>query len=212
MTRFVLPRLLPLTIFALAALLAMKSAEVVRTAIAADDKPAVAQAVATKPAPAADSAPPAPATVAAPAPEAAPVSDGETAVLLELRHRREQIDAREAGVAQRESLLAAAEQKLATRIGELQALQKHLEELDAARRQREDASWQGLVKLYEAMKPRDAATIFDDLDMPVLLQVVDRMKEAKAAPVLAAMHPDKARDLTARLAQMRTRHDGQAGG
>ena len=212
MTRLVLPRLLPLTIFALAALLAMKSAEVVRTAIAADDKPAVAQAVATKPAPAADSAPPAPATVAAPAPEAAPVSDGEKAVLLELRHRREQIDAREAGVAQRESLLAAAEQKLATRIGELQALQKHLEELDAARRQREDASWQGLVKLYEAMKPRDAATIFDDLDMPVLLQVVDRMKEAKAAPVLAAMHPDKARDLTARLAQMRTRHDGQAGG
>ena len=72
-------------------------------------------------------------------------------------------------------------------------------------------SWQGLVKLYEAMKPRDAATIFNDLDMPVLLQVVDRMKEAKAAPVLAAMQPDKARDLTARLAQMRTQRDGQTG-
>ena len=43
----------------------------------------------------------------------------------------------------------------------------------------EDASWQGLVKLYEAMKPRDAATIFNDLEMPVLLQVVDRMKEAR---------------------------------
>ena len=53
------------------------------------------------------------------------------------------------------------------------------------------------MKLYEAMKPRDAATIFNDLEMPVLLQVVDRMKEAKAAPVLAAMQPDKARDLTA---------------
>jgi flagellar motility protein MotE (MotC chaperone) len=48
--------------------------------------------------------------------------------------------------------------------------------------------------------------------MPVLLQVVDRMKEAKAAPVLAAMQPDKARDLTTKLAQMRTQRDGQAGG
>ena len=40
-----------------------------------------------------------------------------------------------------------------------------------ARQQREDASWQGLVKLYESMKPRDAATIFNDLEMPVLLRV-----------------------------------------
>ena len=109
-------------------------------------------------------------------------------------------------------MLTAAEQKLAARIGELQALQTKLEALDSARKQREDTGWQGLVKLYETMKPRDAATIFNDLDMPVLLQVVDRMKEAKAAPVLAAMQPDKARDLTTKLAQMRTQHDGQAGG
>jgi flagellar motility protein MotE (MotC chaperone) len=90
-------------------------------------------------------------------------------------------------------------------------LQKKLEALDAARREREDTSWKGLVKVYEAMKPRDAATIFNDLETPVLLQVVDRMKEAKTAPVLAAMQPDKARDLTAKLAQMRTQRDTPAG-
>ena len=135
------------------------------------------------------------------------MTDAERAVLLELRQRREELDARDAALAARESLLAAAGQKLSARVAELQALQKKLEALDAARKEREDASWQGLVKLYEAMKPRDAATIFNDLEMPVLLQVVDRMKEAKAAPVLAAMQPDKARDLTAQLAQMRTHRD-----
>ncbi len=62
------------------------------------------------------------------------------------------------------------------------------------------------------MKPRDAAAIFNDLDQPVLLQVIDRMKEAKAAPILAAMQPDKARDLTAKLADMRTRRDNPGGG
>ncbi len=109
-------------------------------------------------------------------------------------------------------MLTAAEQKLTARVRELQALQKKLESLEATRNEREDASWRGLVKVYEAMKPRDAATIFNDLDMPVLLQVVDRMKEAKAAPVLAAMQPDKARDLTSRLAEMRTRRDEVGGG
>ena len=107
----------------------------------------------------------------------------------------------------RESVLAATEQKLAARLTELQALQKKLEGLDAAQKQKEEAGWQGLVKLYEDMKPKDAATIFNDLSMPVLLQLMDRMKDAKAALVMAAMNPDKARDVTAELAQMRTGRD-----
>ena len=201
-------RLLPITIFALAGLLAMKSAQLVRAAVPVHD--ATPQAVTTAQAPI-----PAPTQPAAAKPTeetAPPVDDAERKVLLDLRQRREELDARDAALAMRESVLAAAEQKLAARIGELQALQIKLEALDSARKQREDAGWQGLVKVYEMMKPRDAATIFNDLDMPVLLQVVNRMKEAKAAPVLAAMQPDKARELTTKLAQMRTQHDGQAGG
>ncbi len=139
------------------------------------------------------------------APPEPPVSASERAVLLELRQRRQELDAREAAIAERESILHAAEQKLGTRIAELQALQGKLEDLEASQRQRDDASWQGLVKLYETMKPRDAAVIFNELAMPVLLQVLDRMKEAKAAAVLAAMNPDKARDVTTELARMRTR-------
>jgi flagellar motility protein MotE (MotC chaperone) len=126
-------------------------------------------------------------------------------VLLELRQRRQELDTREVAVKARESVLTAAEQKLTGRVDELQALQQRLEALEAAHKQREDASWQGLVKLYETMKPRDAAVILNDLAMPTLLQIVDRMKDAKAAAVLAAMNPDKARDVTAQLAQMRVR-------
>ena len=83
------------------------------------------------------------------------------------------------------------------------ALQKKLEALEAARKERDDANWNGLVRLYESMKPRDAATIFNDLEMPVLLQVLDRMNERKAAPVLAAMQPERARQVTAQLAELR---------
>ncbi len=57
------------------------------------------------------------------------------------------------------------------------------------------------------MKPRDAAVIFNDLDRPVLLQIVDRMQERRASMVLAAMQPDRARELTAALAAMRVKAD-----
>ena len=61
-----------------------------------------------------------------------------------------------------------------------------------------------LVKIYENMKPRDAAKIFDELEMPVLLQVVSNMKEIKVAPVIASMNPARARDLSIELARSKT--------
>jgi flagellar motility protein MotE (MotC chaperone) len=149
---------------------------------------------------------------AMPEPPVPTVSAGERTVLLELRRRRDELDAREATVTARETTLAAAELRINARVGELETLQHKLEDLEKAREQRDDASWQGLVKLYETMKPRDAATIFNDLDMPVLLGVMDRMKDSKAALVLAAMQPDKARDVTTKLAALRTKRAAVAQG
>jgi flagellar motility protein MotE (MotC chaperone) len=212
------PRLLPMTIATLAALLTVKSGGILEAALTRGHKAeggmvAIAKAAGTevagdrgKPAaanPADDKKPPANAAADCPP----PLSDSEKALLQDLRQRRQELDARATALSARESLLAAAEEKISARVSELQALQKQLEALDAARKQKEDAGWQGLVKMYEAMKPRDAAAIFNDLSLPVLLPVLDRMKDSKAAAVLSAMTPDKARDVTAELVQMRMGHD-----
>jgi flagellar motility protein MotE (MotC chaperone) len=150
--------------------------------------------------------------VAAPSVQAPPpVSDAERALLLDLRHRRDVLDQRERAASQREDVMAAAEQKLATRVAELNALQAKLEALEAARQSHDSANWTSLVHIYEAMKPRDAATIFDALDMQVLLGVLDRMSERKAAPILAAMQPERARLATQLLAELRTRAVTPAG-
>ncbi len=153
-----------------------------------------------------------PAAEPPPAPEPPPVPAGpppmtesEKTVLLDLRERRRDLEARETALAAREATMAAAERKVSSRVEELQGLQKKLESLDAGRKTQDDTSWQGLVKVYETMKPREAATIFNDLAMPVLLSVLDRMKETKAAAILAAMTPDKAREVTTQLALSRTR-------
>jgi len=141
----------------------------------------------------------------------APVSDAERGLLLDLRHRRTELDARARGLDQREAVLAAAQARLSARVDELTALQAKLEALEAARQSHDSANWAGLVRVYETMKPRDAATIFDALDMQVLLAVLDRMAERKAAPILAAMQPDRARLATQLLAELRTKSVTPAG-
>jgi len=215
--RVAFPRLLPTTMVALAVLLTVKSADLVRAAVPAQAEERAAQAstgsrpqaasapVGGKAAPGPAGAPAAVPSAGSASPGPATVSDGERAVLLELRQRRLELDARDAALSSREAVLAAAERKITARVDELQTLQTRLEALETARRARDETNWRGMVKLYEAMKPRDAAVIFNDLDMSVLLQVVDRMKEAKAAAVMAAMQPEKARQVTTELAQMRTR-------
>lgn len=205
------PRLLPLAILAMAGLFLVK-AEALLGALRA---PAVAPRIvalaraADPPAPsAAPSGVPAtaPPTAAPPAPAAPePVAEAERALLEQLRARRTEIESREQAVAAQEVVLQAAERRLARRVEELSALQQRLEALDRGRAEREEAGWRGLVRTYEAMRPRDAASIFDELEMPVLVEILDRMAERKAAPVIGAMRPERARMVTAELARHRAR-------
>jgi flagellar motility protein MotE (MotC chaperone) len=153
-------------------------------------------------APALAQAPPVPAPVPQPA-SPQPADASERALLESLRSRRLEIEAQAAGLAAREQMLAAAEHRLGQRVEELTALQQRLEALERERAAREDAGLRGLVRLYEGMRPREAALIFQELEMPVLLPIVDRMREARAAPILAAMLPDRARQVTAELARLR---------
>lgn len=140
-----------------------------------------------------------------------PVSNAERALLLDLRARRKELDARDTALGLRENVLTATEKRIAARADELIVLQKKLEALETARRDRDEANWKELVKVYEGMKPKDAAAIFNDLDLAIALPVFDRMKAAKMAVVLAAMQPDRARQITTQLAQMRNKANAVAG-
>jgi len=131
------------------------------------------------------------------------MSAAERETLQELRARRDQLDAREQQITVKEGVLAAAEKRVSDRVKELADLQARLEALEDARKKREQADWQGLVRTYEAMRPRDAAAIMNGMDAAVMLEVLDRMDDRKAALVLAAMPPDRARAATTALADKR---------
>jgi flagellar motility protein MotE (MotC chaperone) len=64
--------------------------------------------------------------------------------------------------------------------------------------------FKGIVSMYENMKPKDAARIFDRLDMKILVDVSTQIKPQKMSEILAQMSPDNAERLTVELAARAT--------
>lgn len=126
---------------------------------------------------------------------------GEAQVLEDLAERRAALDARERELAMREQLMNVTEKRVAERVSELKDLETRLTVLLTQRDEQEEMQLASLVKTYEAMKPADAAKIFNKLDRTVLLNVASRMKPAKIGAVMAAMDPARAQDLTVMLAK-----------
>lgn len=128
------------------------------------------------------------------------LSLAEIQVLESLSERREALEARESELNMREHLIAAVEQRTEERIEELRTLEANIQGLLMQRDEDEAAQMASLVTVYENMRPKDAAAIFENLDTGILVEVASRMREAKIAPVLAEMEIQAAQELTVMLA------------
>lgn len=128
-----------------------------------------------------------------------PMSPAEKALLERLGERREELEGRMRELEMRERLLNSAEKKLDGRVGDLKALEE--KNGPASKTAVEEAkAIKNLVIMYESMKPKDAARVFDRLGLDVLVPVVQQMNPRKMSEVLAAMAPDRAEKLTVALA------------
>tara|TARA_Y100001960_G_C14728363_1_gene856115 strand:- start:287 stop:1066 length:780 start_codon:yes stop_codon:yes gene_type:complete len=127
----------------------------------------------------------------------------EIEVLQQLALRRDQLDEREREMDLRNGLLNAAEGRIDQKIVELQKLRSTIDNLIKKYDKQQDAKLTSLVKIYENMKPKDAARIFEELEMDTLLEMSERMKERKLAGIIAKMSPQKAREVTVELRRLR---------
>jgi flagellar motility protein MotE (MotC chaperone) len=127
-----------------------------------------------------------------------PASAAERALLERLQERRQELDARSRDLELRESLLKEAEKKLeaeAPKAGEVK------ESVAAQRKEATESSrFKAVVTMYETMKPKDAAKIFDRLDIRVLIDLASQIKPAIMAGILAQMSAEAAERLTVELA------------
>ena len=132
---------------------------------------------------------------AAPAPSAA-----ERAILERLQERRQELEKRARELDIREGLIAEAEKRVDSKLTEIKEGQAQLAIAVQKKDEAEAARFKGLVTMYETMKPRDAAKIFDRLEVGVLLQVASQINPRNMSEILALMSPDRAEHLTVELA------------
>lgn len=132
------------------------------------------------------------------------LTDTEIDLLQRLAERRAEIESETSALEERRLLLQAAESRVDRKLDELKTLQAMIQDLLLQHGEQEENQFQSLVKIYESMKPKDAARILEQLDMAVLLEVIGRMKERKTAPVLAMMDPERAKAVTLELANRQT--------
>lgn len=134
-------------------------------------------------------------------------SDMELDILQNLSQRREALDQREKELELKETVLAATEDRINGKVRDMKQLKDEVDKVLALYNEKQEGEIKGLVKIYESMKPIDAAVIFNELEMPILLEVIDKMAERRVAPILAGMEPKRARDVTQELAEMRKIRD-----
>ena len=130
-------------------------------------------------------------------------SKSELDVLENLSKRRDELDAREKDLEIKSKVLDATQNRIDDKMAEMKALEAQLSKVVALYNEKQNTQISSLVKIYETMKPTQAAAIFNELDMPILLEVIDKMSSRKVAPVLALMDPRKAKEVTEQLAAMR---------
>ena len=128
-------------------------------------------------------------------------SPTEIELLQSLSKRRAELDQRSEELDQRELLLKATEQRVQEKIDKLQQMQAQIDTALGKVDEQEDLRLASLVRIYEAMKPQEAAAIFDKLEQPVLMQVLTRMKDRSVAAILPHLDGDKARAITTALAE-----------
>lgn len=131
-------------------------------------------------------------------------SQSELEILQKLAQRREELDVRERNIEQRAGVLKAAEAQIDVKIAKLKELEASIKDLIGVYDEKEKDRLNNLVKIYSTMKPKEAARLFNDMEMSLLVRVFEQMKESKSAPILALMDSAKANALTSELANKKT--------
>lgn len=133
--------------------------------------------------------------------EESALNQSELDVLQMLRGRRVELDARAERLDLREKLVLAAEHALESRIQDWKQLKVAVEASLEKYNTKRDGKLQTLATYYEKMKAKDAARVFNSLELPYLIDIVERMKVAKVADIIGKMDTERAKTLTTELAR-----------
>ena len=126
-------------------------------------------------------------------------SNSEIMILQELAERREALDIRSQEIDKRAIQLKVAETEIDKKLQQLKEYEEKLKKLINQYSQQEQENINSLVKLYSSMKPKDAARIFNTMDLEITVAILKGMKPSASSAILSQMNAEKAQAITAEL-------------
>jgi flagellar motility protein MotE (MotC chaperone) len=133
--------------------------------------------------------------------QTAPVSPSERAILERLQQRRQELESRAREIEIREGLLKSAERRIDSKVEELKAVESRIATASGQKTEADAARFKGIITMYEGMKPKDAAKVFDRLEMGVLFEIASQIAPRKMSDILGLMTTEAAERLTVELAR-----------
>ena len=129
------------------------------------------------------------------------VSPSERAILERLQARRQELEQRAREIEIRESLLKSAEKRIEGRVEDMKATEAKISTATGQKAEQDSARFKGIITMYENMKPKDAAKVFDRLEMSVLYDIASQIAPRKMSDIMGLMQPEAAERLTVELAR-----------
>ncbi len=130
-------------------------------------------------------------------------SEKEIEYLSKLSARRIELDKREALLKEREKALEITEKKQKEKNEDLKKLKESIEALLNKVDKTQTDRFAKLVKIYEGMKPKSAAQIFDRMDISILKEITPLISQRKLSAIMEQMNVMKAKELSIALANDR---------
>lgn len=126
-------------------------------------------------------------------------SNSELAILQELAERREALDIKSQELDKRAVQLKVTEDEIDRKLKQLKEYEQKLGKLINQYSEKERENINSLVKLYSSMKPKDAARIFNTMNLDISTAILKGMKPSASSAILSQMDSEKAQAITAEL-------------
>ncbi len=122
------------------------------------------------------------------------------ALLDALQERGRMLEERETALRNREQVLKLVEQEAGQKIAALTTAEEDLRRMIALTESAAENDVAQLTKVYESMKPKQAAALFEEMDPVFAAGFLARMRPDAAADVLAGLSPGVAHGISVILA------------
>lgn len=123
-------------------------------------------------------------------------TQSEIMILQELAERREALDLRSREIDKKAVQLKVAEEEIGKKLSQLKEYEVKLKKLINEYNEKEKQKINALVKMYSTMKPKDAARIFNTLDISIVVSLLREMKPSTSSAIVSQMNAEKAKAVT----------------